>query len=180
MVIELYTDGSNYKGTGGYGWVLLRRNVPPFTGNAPTHHNFVEGDEIIAEGSGGFTTGATNNSMELAGIHHGLTYIKTRGYEEPVVVWTDSSYARHAITNWAIKWKHTGWKTSLGKPVANQKRIEYILMRLRQIRKAGCQIKIRNLKGHLYYWNEYADQLAGDARKQSISDAQGIDHAHNA
>lgn len=182
-MIELYTDGScdNRKGDGGWGWVAISRAEGISASNGATEANLHPGDEVVSQGSGGFAPGSgkTNNAMELQAIYHALNWVMVARPEidnhsiSGIPLWTDSSYARKALTEYVPKWRLRGWTTSLGEPVANQAQMKYISRRLRQCHQAGYGIRIRHIKGHRYYWNEYADRLAGDARLAGALRATG-------
>jgi ribonuclease HI len=60
---------------------------------------------------------ATNNVAELTALER-LLAATDPGL--PLEVRMDSQYAMNAVTTWLPGWKRNGWKTSAGKPVANQ------------------------------------------------------------
>jgi ribonuclease HI len=176
-MIEIYTDGScdNKKGDGGWGWVAVRRAEGVSAANGPGGANYHPGDAIVAEDSGGFPPGSgrTNNYMELQAIYNALNWlIVTRpeivqangGGHKSVPLWTDSTYARKCLTEYIPKWKARGWTTSIGTPVANRTLLLYITRRLKQCHALGYGVRIRHIKGHRYFYNEHADNLAGAAR----------------
>lgn len=171
MPIEIYTDGSsnNKIKDGGYGFVIVQRADIHDPNDLVQSWARKETDKIMAEGSGGLPEGRTSSSdMELAAIYHALTKLRTLRFDasDPVYLWTDSTYARQALVTWIVKWRKEGWLTSTGAPVANRKRIQCGSMRLQQLHQAGVRIRMRHIKGHAgYFWNEYVDNLAGDARK---------------
>ncbi|MFE7749669.1 ribonuclease H [Streptomyces sp. NPDC057428] len=60
---------------------------------------------------------ATNNVAELTAL---LELLRSTDPAVPVEVRMDSQYAMNAVTKWLPGWKRNGWKTSVGKPVANR------------------------------------------------------------
>jgi ribonuclease HI len=59
----------------------------------------------------------TNNRMELTAAIEALNALKG---SRAVLLYTDSKYVMHGITEWMDNWKARGWKTSNKKPVKNQ------------------------------------------------------------
>ena len=178
MNLEIYTDGScdNRKGDGGWAWVAVCRPEGVNAANGARQANRHPEDYVVGEGSGGFPPGSgkTNNIMELQGIYNALNWVvATRpevtcdhgGRIRSLPIWTDSSYARKCLTEYIPKWQARGWTTSIGKPVANKALLLYIVRRMKQCHALGYGIRIRHIKGHLFDWNDYADKLAGEARK---------------
>jgi len=173
MPLEIYTDGSSYNKIrdGGYGWVAVRRDKAHDWDCPVDSWSHKSTDVIIAEGSGAKPQGtSSNNDMELAGIQHSLEWLRhnqEHAEGQRVILFTDSSYARKCLTEWVIGWRKTGWVTMTGEPIKNQRRIKWTFARLKQVRDAGVDLAIKNIKGHRHYWNEYADRLAGEARRRT-------------
>jgi ribonuclease HI len=98
----IYTDGSclvNPDGPGG--WALL----------------MFEGDEQVKEVSGGEQS-TTNNRMELTAA---IKALQLTPVGATVRLYTDSQYLRNGFASgWLDNWKTNGWKTSVGKQVANE------------------------------------------------------------
>jgi ribonuclease HI len=91
----VYTDGACRRnpGPGGWGWA-------------------VEGGP---SGSGGEPR-TTNQRMELTAVIRAL-----QALPGPVQVVSDSTYVVNCFRNrWWVGWERRGWRTSQGKPVANQ------------------------------------------------------------
>jgi len=178
MPLEIYTDGSSYNRIkdGGYGWVAVRRNDFHDWDAKVESWELKDTDEIVAEGSGGRPPGtSSNNDMELAAIQHALDWLRKNPEEagdQKVILFTDSSYARKCITEWIVGWRNRDWKNATGEPIKNKKRIQWTFARLRQAREAGVKVAIKHIKGHRYYYNEYADRLAGDARRSQGDDGE--------
>ncbi len=95
----------------------------------------------------------TNNRMELTAVIHGLNAL-TKPSE--VTIFTDSQYVKNGIEQWISQWKARGWRTSAGKPVANQD-----LWVLLEEALGRHVVQWRWVKGHAgHYGNERADSLA--------------------
>jgi len=71
-------------------------------------------DERVLQGGAADTT---NNRMELTAAIEGLG---TLNRSCRVTVVTDSEYVRRGITEYLARWKANGWRSSVGKPVANR------------------------------------------------------------
>lgn len=98
----------------------------------------------------------TNNRMELTAAIMALEALN-----EPcaVVLYTDSNYVRHGITEWMPDWKRRGWKTADRKPVKN-----IDLWQRLDTAASRHQIDWRWVKGHSGdAGNEMADMLANRA-----------------
>ncbi|MER6330915.1 ribonuclease H [Streptomyces sp. NPDC001034] len=101
---------------------------------------------------------ATNNVAELTALERLLSTV------DPAVeleVRMDSQYAMKAVTTWLPGWKRNGWKTSAGKPVANQElvvRIDALL--------DGRSVEFRYVPAHQVDGdplNDFADRAASQA-----------------
>lgn len=97
--VEIYTDGAcrGNPGAGGWGVVLI----------AGSHRRTLHGGEAET----------TNNRMELTAAIEALNALKNK---QKVVLYTDSRYVMHGITEWMPNWKRRGWKTAARKPVKNR------------------------------------------------------------
>ena len=97
--VEIYTDGAcrGNPGPGGWGVVLIAGN----------HRRTLHGGEPET----------TNNRMELTAAIESLNALKNK---QKVVLYTDSRYVMHGITEWMPNWKRRGWKTAARKPVKNR------------------------------------------------------------
>jgi ribonuclease HI len=91
--------------------------------------------------------------MELTAVIQGLNAL-TRPSE--VTIFTDSQYVKNGIEQWISQWKTRGWRTSSGKPVANQDL--WVLLEEALQRHAVQWRWVRGHAGHL--GNERADSLA--------------------
>lgn len=144
--VHVFTDGSCYPkdGTGGWGAVLVHQ------------------DTCVA--IAGNKQGTTNNEMELSAILHGLN--RVRYSKHPVLVYSDSQYSINAVASWWRGWQRKGWVTGQGKPVKNLELIQSIVGHDHYPKTA-----FQWVRGHAgHYFNEWADDLAGDARKQLYRD----------
>ncbi|MFJ9536103.1 ribonuclease H [Streptomyces sp. NPDC101225] len=103
---------------------------------------------------------ATNNVAELTALERLLAATDP---SVPLEVRMDSQYAMKAVTTWLPGWKRNGWKTSAGKPVANQElvvRIDALL--------DGRSVDFRYVPAHQVdgdRLNDFADRAASQAAK---------------
>ena len=87
-----------------------------------------------------------------------LKKVKT---DSEITIYTDLTYVKNGITEWIIKWKNNGWKSSNKKPVKN-KDLWVKLDRLSQ----KNEINWEWIKGHsTNKYNNLADELATQAIK---------------
>jgi ribonuclease HI len=113
---------------------------------------------------------ATNNVAELTALEQLLT---STDPGVPLEIRMDSQYAMKAVTTWLPGWKRKGWKTSSGKPVANQElvaRIDELL--------AGRSVDFRYVPAHQVGgdpFNDFADRAASRAavRQERAGSALG-------
>jgi ribonuclease HI len=100
LPIVIFTDGasSGNPGPGGWGAVIA---MP-------------EGKILEL---GGRESSTTNNRMELTGAIRAL--ITTKGADQRIHLYTDSTYVIQGITKWIWGWRKRNWITSEGKEVAN-------------------------------------------------------------
>lgn len=95
---------------------------------------------------------STNNRMELTAVRQLLTTVT----DEPLIIQTDSQYAKNIFTEWLEGWKRRGMRTSGRKPVENQDLIVEIDTLLQQ--RDVTWEWVRGHDGHEL--NELADDLA--------------------
>ena len=133
--VELFSDGACKGNPGPGGWgVLLRYGE---------HEKSLSGGE----------DNTTNNRMELTAVIKGLAELKESC---EVSVTTDSQYVRKGITEWIVKWKQNGWRTSAKKPVKNSD-----LWKQLDSEAARHRMTWHWIKGHSgHRENEIADELA--------------------
>jgi ribonuclease HI len=109
---------------------------------------------------------ATNNVAELTALERLLAAVDPA---VPLEIRMDSQYAMKAVTTWLPGWKRNGWKTSAGKPVANQDlvvRIDALL--------DGRSVEFRYVPAHQVDGdplNDFADRAASQAA--SVQEAAG-------
>ncbi|MEV7387125.1 MULTISPECIES: ribonuclease H [unclassified Streptomyces] len=109
---------------------------------------------------------ATNNVAELTALERLLAATDP---DVPLEVRMDSQYAMKAVTTWLPGWKRNGWKTSAGKPVANQDlvvRIDGLL--------GGRTVDFRYVPAHQVDGdplNDFADRAASQAA--TVQEAAG-------
>ena len=97
-MIKIYTDGSCLGNPGSGGWAAII---------------FMYGKKITIKGS---KKNTTNNQMELLAP---IKALKKIPFGEKVEIFTDSKYLKLGITEWILKWKNNGWKTSNKSKVKN-------------------------------------------------------------
>ncbi|GAQ54063.1 ribonuclease H family protein [Streptomyces acidiscabies] len=101
---------------------------------------------------------ATNNVAELTALERLLTATDP---DVPLEVRMDSQYAMKAVTTWLPGWKRNGWKTSGGKPVANQE----LVVRIDEL-LGGRTVEFRYVPAHQVDGdplNDFADRAASQA-----------------
>lgn len=143
--LTIYTDGacSPNPGPGGWGAVVI-----------------VAG-KVVSELSG-FGGDSTNNRMELTAAVEALKSLD-RSYR--IVLYTDSNYLRHGITDWIHGWQKNGWLTADRKPVKNSDLWQELLSQI-----ARHEIVWKWVRGHgSDRWNNRADELAVLARRSDTA-----------
>lgn len=132
-----YTDGSNYQGIGGYGYItIINGEIKKYCGSIEN---------------------STNNIAELTAILRALN--KLRNYHK-ILIRTDSSYSINCVTTWIYQWKKNGWKTSTGKAPENLELIKEIV----EIVETK-DISFEHVHGHKgEKYNEMVDKLAEKGR----------------
>ncbi|GAB7110523.1 ribonuclease H [Streptomyces phaeofaciens JCM 4814] len=113
---------------------------------------------------------ATNNVAELTALEQLLAATDP---DVPLEVRMDSQYAMKAVTTWLPGWKRNGWKTSAGKPVANQE----LVVRIDELLD-GRSVDFRYVPAHQVDGdplNDFADRAASQAAvvQQAAGSAQG-------
>ncbi|MFB7500342.1 ribonuclease H [Streptomyces sp. NPDC056161] len=100
----------------------------------------------------------TNNVAELTALER-LLVATDPGV--PLEVRMDSQYAMKAVTAWLPGWKRNGWRTSAGKPVANQD----LVVRIDELLE-GRSVEFRYVPAHQVDGdplNDFADRAASQA-----------------
>ncbi|MER6086224.1 ribonuclease H [Streptomyces sp. NPDC001833] len=109
---------------------------------------------------------ATNNVAELTALEQLLAATDP---DVPLEVRMDSQYAMKAVTTWLPGWKRNGWKTSAGKPVANQD----LVVRIDELLD-GRTVDFRYVPAHQVDGdplNDFADRAASQAA--TVQEAAG-------
>ncbi|MFE0514392.1 ribonuclease H, partial [Streptomyces sp. NPDC058964] len=117
-----------------------------------------DGSETPARWEAGPLGRATNNVAELTALERLLAATDP---ELPLEIRMDSQYAMKAVTTWLPGWKRNGWKTSAGKPVANQD----LVVRIDELLD-GRSVEFRYVAAHPVDGdpqNELADRAARQA-----------------
>ncbi|MCE5289192.1 MAG: ribonuclease HI [Nocardiaceae bacterium] len=155
-MIIVSTDGSCLKNPGGaIGWAWVNHNGPSASGGAPV---------------------GTNQIAELRAV---LEAIRAHGGDEPLLIESDSQYAIKCASEWIHGWKRKNWRTADGKPVKNLELIQGIDS---AINSRKGPVRFRWVRGHVgNYYNEQADQLAGEAaravRDETVLDEVVVEEA---
>lgn len=139
--ILIFTDGACSGNPGPGGWAAVIA--------------FPEGE--VRE-LGGPKDQTTNNEMELSAAIRALKSITSR--EEPVTLYTDSTYVIRGITQWIWGWKKNAWKNAEGEDVRNREHWEE-LSRLVSARKGESKVEWKYSRGHIGTpGNERCDEIA--------------------
>ena len=112
---------------------------------------------------------ATNNVAELTALERLLTAVDP---DVPLEIRMDSQYAMKAVTTWLPGWKRNGWKTSAGKPVANQD----LVVRIDELLD-GRTVEFRYVPAHQVDGdplNDFADRAASQAATVQESAGSGL------
>lgn len=147
--IVIYTDGSCYPNPDGEGgWAFYYK---------------YRGTEVTKFG---YASGVTNNHMELTAIYFALLFVPTVSENRtPLVIVTDSSYCKNALTKWWEGWASNGWRNSTGRSVSSKSLIKAMILRLRE-HELHRKVTFLKVKGHSGVpENEHVDQQASIARK---------------
>ncbi|GHD33314.1 ribonuclease HI [Streptomyces galbus] len=110
----------------------------------------------------------TNNVAELTALERLLAATDPA---VPLEVRMDSQYAMKAVTTWLPGWKRNGWRTSGGKPVANQE----LVVRIDELLQ-GRSVDFRYVPAHQVdgdRLNDFADRAASQAAR--VQEAAGSD-----
>ncbi len=128
-IVDIFTDGAckgnqNENNTGGYGGVLLYKNIKK---------------EIS-----GYKVNTTNNEMELTAMIESLSMLKESNLI--VNVYSDSSYIINCFKEkWYLNWQKNNWKTKKKTPVENRELWERLLELVGNIK----EVHFFKIKGHL-------------------------------
>ncbi|WP_328540227.1 ribonuclease H family protein [Streptomyces sp. NBC_00344] len=128
-----------------------------------------DGTETPVRWAAGPLGTATNNVAELTALERLLADVEP---DVPMEIRMDSQYAMKAVTTWLPGWKRKGWKTSAGKPVANQE----LVMRIDAL-LTGRSVEFRYVPAHQVNGdplNDFADRAA--SRAAVAQEAAGSEH----
>jgi ribonuclease HI len=139
--ILIFTDGActGNPGPGGWGAILV----------------FPDG--LVRE-FGGKEEATTNNRMELKATIQALSRLKTP-VQEPVILYTDSTYVIRGITQWIWGWRSRGWKNAEGADVLNRDLWEELSRQVSRLKPQTIEWKY--VRGHTGVpGNERCDEIA--------------------
>lgn len=123
----------------------------------------------------GYVETATNITMELTAILHGLEFVRPAAGRRLCIV-TDSEFSIKAVTHWWKVWQANGFRTAGGKPVANVDLIRRVRDAVTHHKQLGTAVSLNWTKGHAgHAQNEEADDLAGRARIERLTTWQETD-----
>jgi ribonuclease HI len=144
---QVFADGaSSPDGRGGWAYVVVN-----------------EGVETRRQQGSAF--GVTHQRMEVRAVAEALLAFPR---ELPVTVVGDSAYAIDCfVKKWHVRWEQNGWRNSSGKPVANRDEWERVLEALRLRSANTTWDRVRGHGKGKHPWNELADKLAVEAKRQS-------------
>ena len=99
----------------------------------------------------------TSNRAELRAVLASLTlrHWAGEGFSR-IILACDSEYVVKGISEWILKWRKNGWKTSSGSPVANQDLWNMLEEKLRKMEESGMLVQFWKIPRE---WNE-ADEYA--------------------
>ncbi len=137
--ITIFTDGASSGNPGPGGWGAI-----------------VSYDNQITELGGGEEK-TTNNRMELQAVLEALTFVVEQHHNNnPVTLYTDSSYVANGINSWIKGWQKRNWTNQTGQVIANVD----IWKNMAQV-LPDVSLKIVNVSGHSgIKGNEQADKIA--------------------
>ncbi|MHB1318757.1 MAG: ribonuclease HI [Anaerolineae bacterium] len=141
--VEIYTDGGcdPNPGPGGWGAVLVSGGRTKEISGADAN--------------------TTNNRMELTAAIQALSLLKRPCQ---VALYTDSTYLRDGITRWIPRWQAHDWLKADGSPVENKDLWGQLLNA-----EEPHDVEWHWIRGHRgRRWNERADQLATQARRELL------------
>ncbi len=150
-VIEAYADGSSFDAANGErvaGMGVFFANGSKYNVSEPLMH-----------------ASRTNNCAELMAIRRALEQYRLMNSPLPLVVLSDSTYARKCLTEWRRGWESSGFRDGT---IANRDLIEPLWALLDSF--PPHTVEIQWVKGHSgVYGNEQADQLANAGANASAN-----------
>ncbi|KJK91959.1 hypothetical protein H633G_04174 [Metarhizium anisopliae BRIP 53284] len=143
-VLQIYTDGSSLAN----GKAGSRAGVGVYFGDGDPRN---VSERLVGDPQ-------TNQRAELMAM---LRALEIAPLEQTVQIISDSQYSINCVTQWAIGWKHKGWKTATGENVKNQDIIRAVLDKMDERTKTGANTYFHWVKGHASdRGNVAADRLA--------------------
>lgn len=146
--IIAFTDGSSYYKTKLGGWAF----------------RVMLGDRRFERW--GCAENTTGNDMELTAILRVLQFVKPSPHR--LTIYTDSEFAKNALTTYYRGWRLQDWRCKNGEPVKNAERVKECVEWLDKHAAIGRHIDIFWIEGH-------ADRA--DKRKKGIVITEA--HRHN-
>ncbi|CAD5210298.1 unnamed protein product [Bursaphelenchus xylophilus] len=102
----------------------------------------------------------TNNRAEYHAIIEAQNRARSAGYDS-IKISTDSQVASRSVNEWLPKWKENGFRTSTGRPVADQDLLKRMEKNMRTIKT-----EVSHVRGHgENASNKMADSLARQGRR---------------
>ncbi|KAG8407499.1 hypothetical protein J3459_022552 [Metarhizium acridum] len=143
-VLQIYTDGSSLAN----GKAGSRAGVGVYFGDGDPRN---VSERLVGDPQ-------TNQRAELMAM---LRALEIAPLDQTVQIISDSQYSINCVTQWAIGWKHKGWKTATGENVKNQDIIRAVLDKMDERTKTGAHTYFHWVKGHASdRGNVAADRLA--------------------
>lgn len=147
--ITIHTDGCclGNPGKGGYAAVVRR-----YKGGTEIKKRVVTGAKAMT----------TNNQMEMKAAIEGLRQL-SRSESDKITVYSDSLLLVRGMNEWLPNWQARNWRSSSGKPAANQELWKELLAA-----SEGLQVNWQWVRGHNGEpHNEEADGLANAAAERA-------------
>ncbi len=121
---------------------------------------------VVTPGDNEETDAVTNQLCELMALEAAMQQaveLRQAGLLRTVCIYTDSTYALHAVTKWVDGWRRRAWVKTDGTPVRHRRRMEN-LQALRD--QLGDALSIHHVRGHSGdVGNIAADALAVQAAR---------------
>jgi len=154
-ILNIYTDGSVSKGTGGWSFIITSNNMILDQKNGKVTTNEYKPTKGIIY----------SDFAEMFAVREVTKFMMNNSDKffesESIYIHSDNIYVVKCFNEWLPGWIKKGWVTASGKPVANREIIADINMDLRAL----GSVKFIHVKGHSGdHFNEMADTLAKEGR----------------